>query len=56
MLESRMNQNGYNQEWLQRQIRNALLADERYFIELAFQEPDYILIPTRIRVILNDEC
>lgn len=56
MLESQMTQCGYTQEWLQRQIRNVLLADERYFIDLASQEPDYILIPTRIRAILNDEC
>lgn len=56
MLESRRTQCGYTQEWLQRQIRNVLLTDERYFIDLASEESDYILIPTRIRAILNDEC
>lgn len=56
MLESRMSQSGYSQEWLQWQVKNALIADERYFIELSVREPEYILIPKKIREILNEQC
>lgn len=54
-LESRMTLHGYSYEWLQQQIKNVLLADKRYFTDLSTSEPDYMLIPTKIRAILDDQ-
>lgn len=56
ILESWMTQSGYSQGWLLSQVKNALLADERYFIDLASREPEYSMIPQKIREILDDEC
>lgn len=56
MLESRRAQSGYSYDWLLWQVKNALLADESYFIDLAAREHEYTLIPKKIREILNDQC
>ena len=55
ILNSRMHDHCYSDEWLISQIQNTLFVDERYFMELAAKEREYSLIPKRIRELLNDQ-
>lgn len=56
ILESKMNQLGQDATWLQEEIKDVLLADERYYIVVAAKESEYQMIPIKIRAFFNDQC